>query len=73
MEGVRRWMTAHPPPTTRKMSAKAVPQATSKPKVEPEAPDPNTLEGVVYRLMQPEVSEVEVAEYRWYVYSPSMG
>ena len=67
MAGVRRWMSAQPPPSVLK-SIKNSKQGSSYRKpdraTEPErAIDPTSTEGVVRRLLEPSVDREEEKEY----------
>jgi len=67
MAGVRRWMTAQPPPSVLKSIKNPTqghpyrkPDLTTKPEQDI---DPNSTEGVVRRLLEPSVNRVEEKEY----------
>ena len=67
MAGVRRWMSAQPPPSVLK-SIKTPAQGHSyrkpDPTTEPEREiNPNSTEGVVRRLLEPSVDHTEEKEY----------
>ena len=67
MDGVRRWMSATPPPGTRTSRVDRTQDSklkSKKPRVEPES-TPETLPEVVMRLLDPIVKEEE--EYQEWV------
>ena len=63
MDGVRRWMGSHPPSIAERDNSDTERDATHEPVPELEGVDPMSVEGVVWRLMSPSVSEQEKTEY----------
>jgi hypothetical protein len=67
MDGVRRWMGSYPPSVADTVSDEAEHNQVLEPRPELKLPDPNTIEGLVWRLLSPSVSEEEEDEYEEYV------
>lgn len=70
MEGVRRWIGAHPGSSPRKSKTLAKPDNEVHNEVpEPKPINPDSSEAIVARLLSPTVSEAEESEYQWSVLS----
>ena len=64
MEGVRRWMGAHPISSTEKAHGKPVSRAEpTKSYTEPES-NPHSTEAIALQSLDPAVSEEEEEEYQ---------
>lgn len=69
MDGVRRWMGSNPPSVTHTTNDETERDHYIDPNPEAEAPDPASMEGIVWRLLSPSVPEEEEAEYEGFVHS----
>ncbi|KAJ7043084.1 polyphosphoinositide phosphatase [Mycena alexandri] len=67
VQGVRRWIGAHPVSSSKKNHNKpTIRVEDKKPAAEPE-PDKNSTEVIAWRRLNPTVSETEEAEYQGYI------
>jgi phosphatidylinositol 3,5-bisphosphate 5-phosphatase len=64
MEGVRRWMGAHPSSSPQKIHGKAVSRVNVKSTLAEPEMNPHSTEVIARQLLDPAVSEEEEEEYQ---------